>query len=103
LFWISNPGNNFSECVAVGGVFGFWYVMPVSPIGSSANMYSTTGIFYIKQDQYVRPRWTPLGLFDNNVAHGNHDSGLFVDEMLNSDGTATGILLFSLKTLHILH
>lgn len=81
IYWISNPDNTFIRSSAVGGKFGFWYVMPVSPIGSSAAHYNKT-------DPWVRPRWTPLGVFDQNIAHGAFRAGLFIDDFLDDLGNS---------------
>ncbi len=81
-FWITNPDNDFTGNVAVGAVFGFWYSLPDSPVGASAPHYS-------KNDPYIKPRLTPLGTFDGNVAHSNFENGLHVDDMLNEDETTS--------------
>eukprot|EP01080_Neovahlkampfia_damariscottae_P008139 gene8139-12600_t len=81
LFWFTNPNNTVTQCSAVGGKFGFWYVMPLAPVGISLPAYGT-------QDPYVRPRWTPLGDFSHNIAHSCFDTGLMVDEMIKADGTS---------------
>jgi hypothetical protein len=81
IFWLANPNNTITRCSAVGGKFGYWYVMPVAPLAPSLSVYGTT-------DPYVRPRWTPLGEFSYNIAHSQFHSGLFVDEMVQADGTS---------------
>lgn len=54
--------------------------MPIQPTGHSTVMYPTT-------DSEVRPRWTPNGIFENNVAHSNAQTGFMIDEMTKVDGT----------------
>ncbi len=81
IFWITNPNNTFVNNAAVQGFFGYWYVMPAAATGPSAMMFDTL-------HSHIRPRYLPLQKFDSNVAHGNM-AGLFVDEMLNSDGTTS--------------
>ncbi len=74
-FWITHPDNHVEGNVAAGSVgFGFWYALPAAPTGLS------TG-------QPDRPRFTPLGVFRNNVAHSNHRPGLQVDDGPRPDGT----------------
>jgi cell migration-inducing and hyaluronan-binding protein len=80
IFWITNPNNTYTNNAAVGGKFGYWFIMPVNPIGISAPHYSTL-------DPEVRPRVTPLGVFENNVAHSAFQNGLHIDDMLLPDGT----------------
>ncbi len=58
-FWITMPDNYIRGNRAVGAQkFGFWFDLPSHPTGPSA----TTSIC---------PRFTPLLLFENNLAHGN--------------------------------
>lgn len=67
-FWITNPANIVRGNVAAGSQgFGFWYALPDAPTGLSAGAAD-------------RPRLTPLGEFSGNVAHSNHQGGLFVDD-----------------------
>lgn len=73
-FWITNPANTVRNNVAGGSAGpGFWYALPASPTGLS------TG-------QPDRPRQTPLASFTGNVAHSNHQGGLFVDDGPMPDG-----------------
>jgi cell migration-inducing and hyaluronan-binding protein len=73
-FWITNPANTVRGNVAAGSVgVGFWYALPESPTGLS------TG-------QPDHPRYTALGSFTGNVAHSNHQGGLFVDDGPMPDG-----------------
>jgi hypothetical protein len=37
-------------------------------------------------DPYLRPRCLPLGQFDDNVAHGNFETGFQIDNFLTADG-----------------
>ena len=83
VFWIPNPLNNFTNNVAGGGTFGFWFVMPPKPNGKSTSKYAN--------DPNMSPRQMPLGRFENNVAHSNRDTGIMVDEMQNMDGTIQGV------------
>ena len=74
-FWITNPDNTIRDNVAAGSAgFGFWCAFPASPTGLS------TG-------QPDLPRTTPLREFSGNVAHSNHNGGLFVDDGPLPDGT----------------
>ncbi len=74
-FWITNPDNTIRDNVAAGSAgFGFWCAFPESPTGLS------TG-------QPDLPRATPLREFSGNVAHSNHNGGLFVDDGPRPDGT----------------
>jgi cell migration-inducing and hyaluronan-binding protein len=67
-FWITNPANIVRNNVAAGSEgFGFWYALPDAPTGLSTGMPD-------------RPRYTPLGEFSGDVAHSNHQGGLFVDD-----------------------
>jgi cell migration-inducing and hyaluronan-binding protein len=73
-FWITNPDNIVRNNVAAGSDgFGFWYALPEHPTGLSN-----------RPD--IWPRRTPLGAFDNNVAHSNGDRGLNVDSGPRPDG-----------------
>ena len=74
-FWITNPANIVRNNVAAGSQgFGFWYALPDQPTGLSTGAAD-------------RPRLTPLGEFSGNVAHSNHQGGLFVD-----DGPGAGLV-----------
>lgn len=78
-FWITNPNNILRGNVAAGSqAQGFWFALPEHPTGLS------------RSNTNVWPRQTPLGLFSGNVAHSNEESGLFVDDGPNLDGTVDG-------------
>ncbi|XP_061192631.1 cell surface hyaluronidase-like [Saccostrea echinata] len=78
-FWITNPQTYVRNNVAAGGeAHGFWFVYPNSPVGPSASR----GFM----DQYEAMH-TAIFEFDNNVAHSNAKSGLFIDNILRSDGS----------------
>ncbi|MFC4455570.1 G8 domain-containing protein [Deinococcus sonorensis] len=83
-FWITNPANSYVGNVAAGvqGT-GFWYAMPEHPTGLSQAAGGT-----------LWPRRTPLGQFQNNVAHGT-DTGLNVDNGNAADGTTTETMLYT--------
>lgn len=69
-FWIENPNNHLSGNVAGGSEqTGFWYAFPARPTGPSLALGPDLDI-----------RYTPLGVFDNNVAHSNLLRGLFFDD-----------------------
>ncbi|MDQ4148387.1 MAG: transmembrane domain-containing protein [Actinomycetota bacterium] len=73
-FWITNPNNVLEDNVAAGSDgFGFWYALPEHPTGLSSH-------------QNIWPRRTPLGVFDDNTAHSNADTGLNVDDGPDADG-----------------
>jgi cell surface hyaluronidase len=70
-FWITNPSNTFENNVAAGSAsFGFWIALPAKPTGPSASDARFVGLL---------PRRTALGLFKNNLAHSNENTGLNVD------------------------
>ena len=70
-FWITNPSNTFENNVAAGSQsFGFWIALPDAPTGPSATDSRFAGI---------APNATALGLFKNNLAHSNENTGLNVD------------------------
>eukprot|EP00029_Vermamoeba_vermiformis_P004387 TRINITY_DN1492_c0_g1_i3.p1 TRINITY_DN1492_c0_g1~~TRINITY_DN1492_c0_g1_i3.p1 ORF type:complete len:929 (-),score=277.46 TRINITY_DN1492_c0_g1_i3:40-2826(-) len=77
MFWITNPSNDFVGNVAVGGHFGFWFAMPLHPLGFAAS-----------DPKYLWwPRHSPLGLFIRNKAHSSSRSGLFIDDgQINDKG-----------------
>ena len=75
-FWITNPDNVISGNHAAGSErHGFWFALPEHPTGPS----TTSSIW---------PQRTPLKEFNNNVAHSNGDTGLFVDHGPDPDGDA---------------
>ncbi len=56
IFWVSNPGNALVGNVAAGSdYYGFWYDLPTRPTGTATT-------------SPLRPRHTPLGVFDKQ--HG---------------------------------
>ncbi len=70
-FWITNPSNTFENNVAAGSdSFGFWIALPEKATGPSATDPRFTSI---------RPSRTALGVFKNNLAHSNENTGLNVD------------------------
>jgi cell surface hyaluronidase len=74
-FWITNPQNTLRNNVAGGaesGV-GFWYAFPEHPTGLSANTSTWN-------------RRMALGVFENNLAHSNGDTGMNVDNGPKPDG-----------------
>ncbi|KAG2432951.1 hypothetical protein HXX76_008679 [Chlamydomonas incerta] len=65
-FWITNPNNTYRNNVAAGSdAYGYWVRLLDHPEGPS---YTTS----------VCPKFTPLGRFENNVAHSNIFYGLRV-------------------------
>jgi cell migration-inducing and hyaluronan-binding protein len=75
VFWITNPGNTFTNNAAAGSAGnGFWVALPEHPTGLSA-------------DDGIWPRRTPLGEFAGNVTHSNNRDGLHVDNGPRPDGT----------------
>lgn len=76
-FWITNPDNTLKGNVAAGSDgFGFWYALPEHPTGLS-------------HASNIWPRRTPLGVFRNNTAHSNGDTGLNVDDGPDANGNTT--------------
>lgn len=73
-YWISNPANVLRGNVAAGGDgVGFWYALAERPTGLSR----------------AAPLWpgrTPLGTFENNVAHSYVTAGLNVDHAPQANG-----------------
>ncbi|KAG2448780.1 hypothetical protein HYH02_006132 [Chlamydomonas schloesseri] len=65
-FWITNPNNTYRNNVAAGSdAYGYWVRLLDHPEGPS---YTTS----------VCPKFTPLGRWENNVAHSNMFYGLRV-------------------------
>ncbi len=70
-YWITNPQNDFVGNVAAGSAsFGFWVALPAKPTGPSAMDSRFANVY---------PRRTAMGLFQNNLAHSNENTGLNVD------------------------
>jgi cell surface hyaluronidase len=70
-FWITNPSNTFENNVAAGSAnFGFWIALPKKATGLSATDPRFADVF---------PSRTALGVFKNNLAHSNENTGLNVD------------------------
>jgi cell surface hyaluronidase len=70
-FWITNPSNTFENNVAAGSAtFGFWIALPKTTTGPSLTDPRFASIF---------PSRTALGVFKNNLAHSNENTGLNVD------------------------
>ncbi|HLI70617.1 MAG TPA: G8 domain-containing protein [Ktedonobacteraceae bacterium] len=77
-FWITNPDNYLIGNVSAGSEGeGFWFALPEHPLALDSNL--TT----------IWPRQTPLGLFIDDVAHSDEDTGLLVDNGPNPDNTTT--------------
>lgn len=74
IFWITNPNNTYVNNVAVGGFHGFWFSLPVTPLGLTANWTQ------------FRPRNTVMGPFLNNIAHSNQNNGVYNDDGPDSTG-----------------
>lgn len=65
-FWITNPNNTIVGNRAAGGTHsGFWYNMPKRSTGPSFT-------------KSICPRFTEMGKFENNIAHGNGWFGLWI-------------------------
>lgn len=77
IFWITNPNNTFTNNVAVGGVFGFWFSLPLHPMALTA--YQT----------WVYPRYTPLIKFDGNLAHSASRNGIHSDDFPDANGVTS--------------
>jgi len=75
-YWITNPNNYFEGNVAAGthGT-GYWFALPISPMGDSSGDSRFDGIEAYKE---------PLGLFKNNKAHSCM-SGFDIFDQLKSD------------------
>ena len=75
VYWLTNPANRLTDNVAAGSEgSGFWLALPEHPTGLS-------------KTAAVWPRYTPLILFANNVAHSANSDGLHVDGGPGEDGT----------------
>ena len=74
-FWIVNPENYVYGNVAAGSShYGFWYRALPEPDGISGEMVVGSG-------KKRCPSWSPLGRFDDNVAHSTGRHGLKVSDM----------------------
>lgn len=72
-FWVTNPANDLIGNVAASSAgTGFWYALPPRPTGLFRAIYGDDG-------EGIRPQTTPLGRFEDNVAHSNAQVGLHVD------------------------
>ncbi|KAF0311946.1 Cell surface hyaluronidase [Amphibalanus amphitrite] len=79
-FWITNPDNKLIGNHAAGSQgMGIWILMPLLPIGHSADMD-----LGLTERQSQR---TLLKAFRENVVHSNGDTGFRLDDELKSDGT----------------
>lgn len=78
-FWVTNPDNYLIGNVSAGSVAeGFWFALPEHPLALDSNLTN------------VWPRQSPLGLFIDNVAHSDEDTGLLVDNGPNPNNTLDG-------------
>ena len=79
-FWITSPDNRLINNHAAGSKgIGIWILMPLLPIGPSANV--DMGLVE-RQSQY-----TILKAFRGNVAHSNRNFGFRLDDELFPDGS----------------
>jgi cell migration-inducing and hyaluronan-binding protein len=79
IYWITNPSNNFTNNVGVGGFHTFWFSLPVQPVGISKTKYAS--------NTQMRPRWMPMGKFSGNIAHGAMQNGIHIDDFQKADET----------------
>jgi len=76
-FWISNANNFFiGNRVSSSNHHGYWFDPPGGPTGPSSR--TLTGPLEI---QKLSTRRVPLGQFENNRAHSNGHSGLWIDQI----------------------
>ena len=69
IFWVTNPGNHLIGNVAAGSAaYGFWFRPLAHPDGANA-----------RTD--VCPQMTPLGTFDDNVAHATARHGMKLENL----------------------
>ena len=67
-YWLTNPNNTIRGNVAGGSDFGgFWYALPQSPTGESKAQIS------------IKPIYTGLKEFKDNIGHSNQFSNLAFD------------------------
>ncbi len=79
-YWITNPNNTFEDNVAAGTASyngqghgtGFWFIMPIDPIGDSAGDPYFSGL---------KPYLEPLGMFKGNKAHSCMSAFDFFDRL----------------------
>ncbi|XP_078319448.1 cell surface hyaluronidase-like [Crassostrea virginica] len=77
-FWITNPQTYVRDNVAAGSEgHGFWFIYPNEPIDASAGK----GMMALNEAKH-----TAIFEFNNNVAHSNQKSGLFIDDILTKGG-----------------
>ena len=80
-YWVENPNNDLIGNVAAGSAhMAYWYIFPYQPTGPSKQ----AGI-----DLKVFPQTTPLGRFDNNVAHSNLGGLHFDDGVKTTEASAS--------------
>eukprot|EP01128_Nolandella_sp_AFSM9_P004833 TRINITY_DN2253_c0_g1_i1.p1 TRINITY_DN2253_c0_g1~~TRINITY_DN2253_c0_g1_i1.p1 ORF type:complete len:1188 (-),score=257.47 TRINITY_DN2253_c0_g1_i1:138-3254(-) len=72
-FWVTQPRNHWVENHAVGCDFGYWFAMPLKPVGFGPG---ETGFAF----EY--PRYQSVLTFKGNVAHGHRRNGWHSDDML---------------------
>ena len=75
-FWITNPGNNIIGNACAGAKKGFWWALPVHPIGDAAGLHPTIWNHHL-----------PLGTVEDNVAHSIRNEGFYVDKTPTTEGT----------------
>ena len=76
-FWISNANNFFiGNRVSSSNHHGYWFDPPRAPTGPSSR--TLTGPLEVQQ---LSTRTVPLGQFENNRAHSNGHSGLWIDKI----------------------
>jgi hypothetical protein len=81
-FWIVNPDNIVRDCAATSSHYGFWYRALEKPDGISGQEAAD-------DKQSVCPQKTPLGVFENNVAHSVGKYGMKVSQYFPAIGGAT--------------
>jgi hypothetical protein len=81
-FWIVNPDNIVRDNAATSSHYGFWYRALPKPDGVSGQEQADDG-------QTICPQNTPLGVFENNVAHSVGKYGLKLSQYFPSVNGAT--------------
>lgn len=67
--WVMSGNGQFTNGLAgVGGVIGFWFFLDFTISGPSARLPGAASFF--------PPIYTPMGIFENNVAHSNTQQGV---------------------------